>query len=453
MTLEPGYHVSPHVRLVRLLRMGGMGSVWVADHLALHTQVAVKFMATDLVQQELMVTRFAREASFAARIKSPHVVQIHDHGMTEDGIPFIVMELLEGEDLSELIKRVGALPLEDVARIVSHVCRALAKAHQLGIIHRDLKLANVFIADAEGDAFVKLLDFGIAKQPDSEGSEMTGTGVLVGTLVYMSPEQLEDARHVDHRSDLWSLAVVAYRALTGQLPFRNDDGLGALLIALSNGAFLPPSALRPEVPPEVDAFFLKALQRNPDERFATAREMTEAFDRAIGKEPTLIPMSRPGAALAAARTDALAARREAATLAPGEVGAAAPREAGTLTPREAGTLTPREAGTLTPREAGMLTPREAGTLTPREAEAAAPREAEAAVPRGAEAAVPRGAEAAVPRGAEAEAPAEAGTAAGVTRPQNVAARAPNRGGRPRSSIWLVAGALALGVVGAASAPN
>ncbi|MCC6552031.1 MAG: serine/threonine protein kinase, partial [Polyangiaceae bacterium] len=134
MRLEPGYHVSPHVRLVRLLGKGGMGSVWAADHLALRTQVAVKFMSAALAQDESMVTRFTREAAFTARIKSPHVVQIHDHGLTEDGIPFIVMELLEGEDLAEHVKRRGPLPLDDAARVVSHVCRALAKAHHLGVV-------------------------------------------------------------------------------------------------------------------------------------------------------------------------------------------------------------------------------------------------------------------------------------------------------------------------------
>ena len=315
MRLEPGYHVSPHVRLVRLLQKGGMGSVWAADHLALRTQVAVKFMSTALAQDEQMVTRFTREAAFAARIKSPHVVHIHDHGMTEDGIPYIVMELLEGEDLAGHVKRRGPLPLEDVARIVSHICRALAKAHHLGIVHRDIKLNNVFIADAGGDAFAKLLDFGVAKQEDSDGADMTTTGAIVGTLVYMSPEQLHNAKTVDYRSDLWSLAVVAYRAITGHLPFRDEDGIGALLLALNSGVFPAPSELRPGLPAELDAFFLKALQRNPDERFASAREMSEAFERAIGKEPTLIPISRPGPAFLAARAAASAAAAEAGTAA------------------------------------------------------------------------------------------------------------------------------------------
>ena len=301
MRLEPGYHVTPHVRLVRLLRKGGMGSVWAAEHLALRTQVAVKFMSAALVEDEAMVTRFTREAAFAAQIKSPHVVQIHDHGITEDAIPFIVMELLEGEDLAERVRRAGPLSVLDVARLVSQLCRALSKAHQAGIIHRDLKLNNVFLVEMDGDIFAKLLDFGIAKQRSNEGVDVTTTGAMVGTLAYMSPEQLHNAKEVDFRSDLWSLAVVAYRALTGRLPFREEDGIGALLTALNAGVFLPPSALRPDLPEALDAWFLKGLSRNPAARFASAREMAEEFDLAIGRESTAIPSSRRSGLLPATK--------------------------------------------------------------------------------------------------------------------------------------------------------
>jgi serine/threonine-protein kinase len=292
MRLEPGYHVTPHVRLVRLLRKGGMGSVWAAEHLALRTQVAVKFMSAALAEDDEMVTRFTREAAFAAHIKSPHVVHVYDHGLTDDGVPFIVMELLEGEDLSERVKRLGPLSLLEVATILSHLCKALSKAHQAGIVHRDLKLNNVFLVDVDGDIFAKLLDFGIAKQQGKDSTDMTTTGAMVGTLAYMSPEQLHNAKEVDYRTDLWSLAVVAYRALTGELPFREEDGIGALLTAVNAGAFTLPSELRPEIPEALDAWFLKALRRNPAERFPSARAMSEEFDLAVGRESTAIPSSR-----------------------------------------------------------------------------------------------------------------------------------------------------------------
>src|SRR5262245_40600415 len=143
MGLEPGYLVSQHVKLVRMLKRGGMGSVWIAEHLALKTQVAVKFMSVGIADDPAMVTRFIPEATYAAQIKSRHVVYVHDHGMTPEGDPFIVMELLEGEDLASRMKRLGPLPLEEVATVLLQTCRVLGKAHQIGIIHRDIKPSNI----------------------------------------------------------------------------------------------------------------------------------------------------------------------------------------------------------------------------------------------------------------------------------------------------------------------
>jgi serine/threonine-protein kinase len=304
MALEPGYLVSKHVRLVRELKRGGMGSVWVADHLALQTQVAVKFMAAMIADDEAAIARFAREATSAARIKSPHVVQVHDYGLTPDGVPFMVMELLHGEDLSTRLKRERPIPFDAVAQIVFQVCRVLGKAHPLGIVHRDIKPSNLFLLDADGEIFVKVLDFGVAKMGDDRENELTTTGVMVGTLVYMSPEQLLSAKTVDHRADLWSLAVAAYQAMTGQLPFKRDDGLGALCRAVETGSFTPPSACVADIPPAVDAWFERAFEPSVEARFGSAKEMLGALQRAMGRSslppsvpsPLLLPHSPKPAA-------------------------------------------------------------------------------------------------------------------------------------------------------------
>ncbi|WP_275976931.1 serine/threonine-protein kinase [Polyangium aurulentum] len=278
-----------------MLGRGGMGSVWAADHLALKTEVAVKFMSAMYAEDPAMLTRFEREATSAAQIKSPHIVNVHDHGVTGDGIPYMVMELLEGEDLSVRIKRAGPLPLDEVAEVIAQTCKALGKAHKLGIVHRDIKPSNIFLLDTEGgDIFVKVLDFGVAK-PGSE-SDVTNTGLIVGTIVYASPEQLLNAKKVDHRADLWSVGVVAYRALTGKLPFSDDDGIGSLCLAMQQGMFTRPSALVPDLPLEVDRWFEKAFKRDPDERFTTAVEMARELFQACGRAeaPSLSMRMRTG---------------------------------------------------------------------------------------------------------------------------------------------------------------
>ena len=279
--------VTPTVRLARMLGQGGMGSVWVADHLALRTQVAVKFMSAALAQNGPAVARFTREATAAASVKSPHIVQVFDHGFTSpDRIPFIVMELLDGQDLRHLIERDGAVPLELLTKIVAQAGRGLAKAHAAGIVHRDIKPDNLFLLDVEGEPFVKVLDFGVAKQTESDGGfAMTSTGATVGTPYYMSPEQMLSAKGVDARSDLWSLAVVAYHAITGRVPF-DAETMGALCIAIDRASFAPPSQVRPGLSPAIDAWFARAMARQPEARFPTAREMTDAFEAATrGIEP------------------------------------------------------------------------------------------------------------------------------------------------------------------------
>ena len=303
MSLAPGRMVTANVRLAGLLRRGGMGSVWRAEHLSLGTEVAVKLMSPQYLESEDLVTRFTREATSAAQIKSPHVVQILDHGVLDEGLPFIVMELLVGEDLAQRIKRRGPLPLAEIAAVVLQVGKALSKAHQAGILHRDIKPDNIFLLEDDGELFVKVLDFGVAKLLEASHA-MTSTGSTVGTPFYMSPEQLLSAKHVDLQCDLWSLAVVAYRATTGRLPFHGDT-LGALAIKVHEAKFLPASAHRPDVPPALDAWFSRAFQRNPAARFASLKDLVQglvqavADPSAVATELSSLPTFVPGARLSA----------------------------------------------------------------------------------------------------------------------------------------------------------
>jgi serine/threonine-protein kinase len=292
--MKAGQQVTPTLKLTRLLGKGGMGSVWLADHLTLGTQVAIKFMAIANIDDEMLMQRFRTEAKAAAQIKHPHVAQVFDHGVTTDGIPYIVMEYLEGEDLKHAIRRQGPLPVVEVARLLTQSAKALTRAHTLGIVHRDIKPDNIFLCDIDGEPFVKLLDFGVAKI--DQGATMDGattTGSMMGTPLYMSPEQLLSARTVNHRSDLWSLAIVAYYSLTGRVPFGGET-IGSLSVAVHLGIFQPPSTLRPDLTPAVDAWFVRMLKRDPNERYDSAKEMAEAFEQAAGTRGQMLSISTAG---------------------------------------------------------------------------------------------------------------------------------------------------------------
>jgi len=271
----PGTRISDNIELVRLLGTGGMGDVWLAEHAALQTQVAVKFMSKEVLREPALVARFSREARLSARIKSPHVVQIFDFATSADATPYIVMELLEGQDLASRISRGRAMDMEGASRVIVQVCKALTKAHALGIVHRDIKPENVFLVDNDGEMLVKLLDFGIAKDQIIE-TEITLSGTTMATASYMSPEQVLESSDVDFRADLWSTAVLAYRCLTGRLPFEGST-FGSVCIAIHAGKFVPPSQLSDKIPPGLDAWFARAFERSPQDRFASASEMADAY--------------------------------------------------------------------------------------------------------------------------------------------------------------------------------
>jgi serine/threonine-protein kinase len=275
--------VTPSVKLVRPLGEGGMGAVWVADHAALGTQVVVKFISSDLKESQEAHERFSREAKAASQVKSPHVVQTFDHGITDAGVPYIVMELLEGRDLGQYLDEHDTIPTDLAVDIVAQLSRALDKAHAKGIVHRDIKPGNIFLCDqGKGEIFVKLLDFGIAKGVEGiKVDSNTKTGAMIGSPFYMSPEQILGSKGIDHRSDLWSVGIVVFEALTSQKPF-DAETMGGLAIKIHSDPLPLPSALKPELGAPVDAWFQRACARNVDERFATAKEMAEALAAAVG---------------------------------------------------------------------------------------------------------------------------------------------------------------------------
>jgi serine/threonine-protein kinase len=287
----PGEWVTESVRLERPIGGGAMGDVWLARHQALGAEVVVKLLRRGDVGPE-GEARFAQEARTIARLGSPYVVQVFDLGTTAGGQPFIVMELLRGEELKSRIEREGKLSLDDTVTLVTQLCRALARAHELGVVHRDIKPANLFLVEAGGALHLKVLDFGVAKVLHGD-LDMTATGTLLGTPYYMSPEQLLQPRLVDHRADLWATAVVAYACLAGALPFHGDT-LGALSVAVHAGDFRPLAELRPELPAALDAWMKRALRPRLEERFGDAAALAESFARAARAAEEDAPMEMTG---------------------------------------------------------------------------------------------------------------------------------------------------------------
>ncbi len=273
-----GNVIADRYQLEYPLERGAMGTVWRAKHLLLKTPVAVKFLDPELVGDSEVEERFMQEARSAAAIRSTHVVQVLDCGR-ERGRPFLVMELLEGENLESRLGKRGRLTPDEVLDLFVHISSGIGRAHALGVVHRDLKPGNIFITREGEQELVKLVDFGIAKvDPEAlQISQIIGTqrGALLGTPQYMSPEQIRGKINVDHRTDLWALAVIACECLTGQLPF-SGRSLCDLTVQICTEKPLAPSLLGP-VPRGFDGWFFKATQMNPDQRFNSAEEMFEAL--------------------------------------------------------------------------------------------------------------------------------------------------------------------------------
>ena len=277
---QPGDVVAEKYEILGLLGTGGAAYVLEAHHALLDKPVALKVLAPG---HDAFAARFLSEAREAAKVDSPYVATVMDVGTLEGGAPFIVMERLEGCNLDELLFLEQRPKVEDAVDYVLQALQGLAHAHAIGVVHRDLKPANLFLAKRpDGTSTVKILDFGIAFVLDDAGraprSAQAPNGAIVGSPMYMSPEQVRNDARIDHRTDIWSIGVVLYELVTGRVPFgASADGMGELFGAILGGPFVAPSDIRPESPKELDAVLAKALARDPNERWGDVAQLARAL--------------------------------------------------------------------------------------------------------------------------------------------------------------------------------
>jgi serine/threonine-protein kinase len=277
---QVGEMVAGKYRIERIIGEGGMGAVFAASHALTGKRVALKWMLPELAANEAAAQRFMREAQAAGRIDHPNVVDIYDVGEHE-GSTFLVMEYLQGETLTAAFAR-GGLDAQQVIRLLLPAMRGVAAAHKMGVVHRDLKPDNIFLcSDADGDyREPKVLDFGISKVSSTEGQlnpRLTRTGAVMGTPYYMSPEQIRGSAEVDHRTDVYAFGVILYEALTGQVPF-DADAYSALILEIATGTPKRPRELRAELPAELEAVVLKAMAREPQQRYPDVESLARALE-------------------------------------------------------------------------------------------------------------------------------------------------------------------------------
>jgi hypothetical protein len=267
-------------RVERVLGAGGMGVVVAAYHLQLDERVALKFLLPEALGNPEAVARFAREARAAVKIKNEHVARVIDVGTLANGAPYMVMEYLEGGDLAAWIKQRGPLPIEQAVEFVLQACVAVADAHALGIVHRDLKPANLFcVRRSDGQLSIKVLDFGISKMTDPNGlssASATRTSALMGSPVYMSPEQMRSSKDVDARTDLWALGVILFQLLTGTTPFVGES-ITELAVKVATESPPPVRSFRPDVPSALEAVITKCLEKDRRSRYANVAELAVAL--------------------------------------------------------------------------------------------------------------------------------------------------------------------------------
>jgi serine/threonine-protein kinase len=283
-------------RVERVIGIGGMGVVVAATHVALHQRVALKFMLPSVAANGESIERFLREARAIARLRSMHVPRVLDVGTLETGEPFMVMELLEGQDLAKVLAQYGPLPVADVVDYVRQACEALVEAHGLGIVHRDLKPDNLFLSrDARGRGQIKVLDFGISKSisADAANLALTRTSAVMGSPLYMSPEQMKASRDVDARTDIWSLGVTLYQLVVGEVPFHAESPM-ALGAKVLHEQPTPPMLTRPEIPKALNDLILRCLEKDPARRYKDAAALEQALAR-VDPTAEADPLAPPAA--------------------------------------------------------------------------------------------------------------------------------------------------------------
>ena len=286
--VSPGDVVAGKYKVERVIGSGGMGIVVAATHVQLGQKVALKFLHQHVRDGELGEERFAREARAAVRLRSEHVARVYDVGVHDTGAPFSVMELLEGSDASTFAKDHAPLPIAQAVEIVVQACDAVVEAHAAGIIHRDLKPQNLFVTRRpNGAMLVKVLDFGVSKwlKPSHEDLSLTDSSVIVGSPLYMAPEQMRAARNADTRSDIWALGVVLYELLSGRVPF-DGDTVTELCLKVVNDPPAPIVELRPEIPDDLAKIVARCLEKDPNARFANVAMLGEALEPFAGNAST-----------------------------------------------------------------------------------------------------------------------------------------------------------------------
>jgi serine/threonine protein kinase len=289
--IGPGTVLVGKYRVTRELGRGGMAAVYEAEHVHIGKRIAVKVLASELASSAIVTERFFREARAAASVKSPYIVEVYDSGRLEDGRPFIVMELLEGESLYDRMARVRLLDPQATVRIIGQVAKGLLKAHSAGIVHRDLKPENIHLCmGEEAEEIAKILDFGLAKfyspvKTDEKTARLTREGAVFGTPAYMSPEQVKGQGTVDHRADLWALGCMAFECLTGRPVWNTEQGVAMTFASIASAQLPTPSHLRPDLPPAFDFWFRHALERDPANRFQSAKDLADSLAQALGAAP------------------------------------------------------------------------------------------------------------------------------------------------------------------------
>ncbi len=286
-SLPAGALVAERYEVVREIGRGGMGAVYEALDRTVERPVAIKFLDPKLAKSPKAITRFQNEAVAAGRIGHDGICDVRDRGQTKDGVPYLVMELLEGESLFHLLRRQCRLTPQETLELLIPVLDALTAAHDKGIVHRDLKPENIFVTrDSLGQLKVKLLDFGLSRFIDATNkNRLTTMGKVLGSPSYMSPEQARGLADVDHRTDVWAMGVILYECLTGQRPFTGANYNEILISIVTNDPFAP-SQVMPSISPELESVILTAIAKDREQRFGSAVELARALEGAVAASPT-----------------------------------------------------------------------------------------------------------------------------------------------------------------------